>query len=65
MKQIPYSDQKTSKLFHEIKSHIENFDTTIEIDLTDTHKDVDVYQGNFVVEINEDADFFLVEDFNN
>jgi len=22
VKQIPYSDQKTSKLFHEIKSHI-------------------------------------------
>ena len=65
MKQIPYSDQKTSKLFHEIKSHIESFDTTIEIDLTDTHKDVDGYQGNFVVEVNEDADFFLVEDFNN
>jgi len=41
VKQIPYSDQKTSKLFHEIKSHIESFDTTIEIDLTDTHKDVD------------------------
>ena len=65
MKQIPYSDQKTSKLFHEIKSHIENFDTTIEIDLTDTHKDVDGYPGNLAIEINEDADFFLVEDFRN
>ena len=48
VKQIPYSDQKTSKLFHEIKSHIENFDTTIEIDLTDTHNDVNGYQVNFV-----------------
>ena len=54
VKQIPYSDQKTSKLFHEIKSHIENFDTTIEIDLTDTHKDVDGYPGNLAIEINED-----------
>ena len=65
VKQIPYSDQKTSKLFHEIKSHIESFDTTIEIDLTDTHKDVDGYQGNLAIEINEGSDFFLVEDFKN
>ena len=65
MKPIPYSNKIPSNLFREIKSHIENFDTTIEIDLTDTHKDVDGYQGNLAIEINEDANFFLVEDFRN
>ena len=48
MKPIPYSNKITSNLFQEIKSHIENFDTTIEIDLTDTHNDVNGYQVNFV-----------------
>ena len=48
MKPIPYSNKIPSNLFREIKSHIGNFDTTIEIDLTDTHNDVNGYQVNFV-----------------
>ena len=65
MKQIPYSNEKRSKLFQEIKSYIRKFDKTIEINLTNTHKDVDGYQGNLTIEINKGVDFFLAEDFKN
>lgn len=65
MKQIPYSDQNTSKLFHEIKSYIEDFDTALEIDLTDTHQDAEGYKGNYIIEIDDSNKFFQVEDFSN
>jgi len=64
MSKISYSDEKSSEFVRIIKGRIENLDKTIDeqIDLPSTSKG---YSGKFITEINESADFFIVENFKN